>query len=532
MTKARKVKSLDQAMMLAKTGRIKAANAIYGQLLKDKPRNPAILRAVISFHNRYSLRFRRALPAVRLLLELRPQSADAHMLAAETLGNCGRLTQAEKHAQTALQLAADDPDARFVAAFIAMQRRHYDAALRHLDHALTLRPDHPPILLQKARAMIGLGQIDEARALCRALLDKNPDDVNAIGVYVNAAPIASDDPVFAYLQNDLLPRLRKVGGAHLAHLLKLIGKAQNDIGAYDAAFANYTRAKALLPMRYDAKRYAAFVRTLCTQIARADYFGRGNQSDTPVLIVGMPRSGVTLLEQVLTGHAQIASAGDSTSLHAIVQDTKVRTHQGADMVQAIKQIPDAAAQNSAARYLAETAQPDARRIIDKTLHNFELLGFFATMLPRARIIHIRRDPMDTCVSCYMQNLPPRHTYTQSLDALGHTYVHYDKLMRHWATVLPNPILELTYEDTITDREGVAKRAVEFLGLDWDPSCLGQDSPNRTNSPLTWQARAPIYTASLHRWRRYEPHLDPLKKRLACLYPDGFDAFATPVGVAK
>lgn len=531
MGKLRQDKRLEQAMTLAKAGKTADANKIYEDLLARKPRNLAVLQAVIQFHNRYSLRFRRALPAVRQLLELRPKSANAHMLAAETLANCRRLPQAHLHAQTALEQAPDDPDIRFIAAFVAMEQQHYQTALAHLSHALKIRPDHTPSLIQKARALVGQGNIAEAQALCRALLKDAPNDINVIGVYVNAARLTPDDPVFAHLKDTLLPRYQKVGGSALAHLLKLIGKAQNDIGDYDAAFASYTRAKAVSPQRYDAKGYAQFVQTLCTNISRADYFGRGVPSDTPVLIVGMPRSGSTLLEQVLASHPDIASVGESSSLTAIVQDTKVRTHNGADLVQAIKGIPDAAARSCADRYLAETARADARRVVDKTLHNFELLGFLAVMLPKARILHIRRDPMDTCVSCYMQNLSAWHKYTQSLDALGHAYLQYDKLMAHWAKVLPNPMLTLTYEELIGDLPAAAQRAVDFLGLDWDPACLDyQASANQSRTLSAGQVREPIYTTSLQRWRRYEAHVDLLKKRLAPLYPDGFDA--PPVVAAK
>jgi hypothetical protein len=230
-----------------------------------------------------------------------------------------------------------------------------------------------------------------------------------------------------------------------------------------------------------------------------------------------------LIEQILASHPQVASIGESPNLHRIAEQIGVRRHNPSEMVRAIKQIPADGAVKLAQIYLNALDPLDARRVIDKSLHNFELLGFFATILPRARVIHMRRDPMDTCVSCYMQNLSAWHKYTQNLDALGHAYVQYDRLMKHWQTVLPNPMLDVSYEDTVQDIESVARRAVSFLGLDWDPACLDyQKTKNRTRTLSSGQVREPLYTTSLQRWRRYEPHLAPLKRHLAPFYPDGFD----------
>ncbi|WP_341366549.1 sulfotransferase [Yoonia sp. BS5-3] len=515
---------LDQALALARSGNIPAAGQLYDKLLAAKPKNIATLRAVIHFHNRYSARFRRALPALGTLLALRPKSAEAHAMAAETLCNCARLPQARRHADQALDLAPDDPDVLFIAAVVAMEQRDYQRALGYLAHARDLRPDHRPSLLQTGRALVATGELDQAQNLCRTLLASEPDDMNVIGLYIHASRVKPDDPIFLHLRDHILPRSEKIGGVHLSNVLKRLAKAHNDFGDYDAAFQLFARAKAVLPMKYDAAHYSHFVNTIRTEISAADYTGGGDLTQTPVLIVGMPRSGSTLLEQILASHAQIASAGENPSLNVIVQDTKARKHNGRDLVQAIKQIPEPAAHKLAARYLSETGQGDALRVLDKSLHNFELLGFFARLLPQARIIHMRRDPMDTCVSCYMQNLSAWHKYTQDLDALGHAYVHYDKLMAHWQQVLPNPILTVDYEEVVGDLEGQARRVVDFLGLDWDPACLDyQTSQNQSRTLSAGQVREPLYTSSMQRWRRYEQHLDPLKKRLQPLYPDGFDA---------
>ncbi len=511
----------DKAMALAKAGRIAEADAVFGKLLGKSPVRAKTLQAAILFHNRYSRRTRRAVPLVAALLKARPEAAQSHALAAETYANCSRFPLAKSHADKAVTLAPDDPDTLFIAAYAYLQSGAFGPALGFIDHALALEPDHRQARLQKGRALLGLGDTDGAVRIARALWEEQKDDMNAIGLFCDAAKLHNDDPILIHMRDVLLPAFRQVGGATLAHLLKLLGKAHNDFGDYHTALDYFDQAKAAQPLQYDAKRYAAFVDAQCKAISRADYFGKGTDHDSPVLIIGMPRSGSTLLEQILTAHPQIASAGESPSLNVMVQEIGVRRHHGGDITRAIKQIPAEAAPRFAQRYLDETRQGDEELTIDKSLHNFELLGFFATMFPKARILHVMRDPMDTCVSCYMQNLSAWHSYTQSLDALGHSYVLYRRLMDHWATALPNPMFNVRYEDLVTDTEAQARAAIDFLGLDWDPACLDfQSNANRSLTLSARQVREPLYTTSMQRWRRYEPHLEPLKKRLARFYPDG------------
>ena len=184
--------------------------------------------------------------------------------------------------------------------------------------------------------------------------------------------MAADDPVLAHLKLQILPPLAKTSGVAFADALKLLAKAHLDAGNHNAAYDAFSRAKSAAPMRRDEKGYASFIQTLCTSVTRADYATpTGDPSDQPVLIIGFPRSGSTLLEQMLTGHSQISSVGESPALPNLCQQTGMRPHYGGDMVSAIRQIPLDATHSFGKRYLAEIAcekyQP---RVIDKALHNF------------------------------------------------------------------------------------------------------------------------------------------------------------------
>jgi tetratricopeptide (TPR) repeat protein len=512
-----------KATALAKAGRIADAEAAFEALLADKNVRPATLKEAVLFHLRYSFKYRRALQLVGHLVKASPQHASSHALAAEALAHIGDLPAALKHADRAVGIDPDNADARFAAAFVALQRNAFADALAHADHALTIRPDHRPSQLQRGWALLGVGQAEDAAHLCRALWKKTPDDINVLGLYMDATSVTADDPIFQHMRDDLLPRYMQIGGDRLAHLLKLLGKGYNDQGAYTEAFQAFADAKAARVLPYDAAQYASYVNTLCEEVTRSDFPTRGLPDDRPVLIVGMPRSGSTLIEQILASHPKVASIGESPNLHRITQQIGIRRHNPTEMTRAIKQIPADGAVKLAKIYLSELDRIEARKIIDKSLHNFELLGIFAAMLPQARIIHIKRDPMDTCVSCYMQNLSPWHRYTQDLDDLGQSFVAYRKLMAHWTNILPNPILEMRYEDIVDDLEGQARKAVAFVGLDWDPACLDfQKGGQQSRTLSARQVRQPLYRSSMQRWRRYDTFLDPLKVCLAPLYPDGFD----------
>jgi hypothetical protein len=321
----------------------------------------------------------------------------------------------------------------------------------------------------------------------------------------------------------MLPAFIRRRDPRLSQLLGILGKASHDLGLYDAAFDYFNKSKAVTPNRYDAKAYDRYVAQIGANISRADYFGRGDVVDTPVFVVGMPRCGSTLLAQVLSGHPQIGSAGESRSLRRIMHEIGMKNHDGARMVKAIKEMPADAARRLAARYVSQTHQEGTQRTIDKSLHNFELLGFMGAMMPHARVIHVLRDPMDHCVSCYLQTLPAGHHYNRSLAAVAHAYRAHRRLMDHWKKTLPNPIMTVHYEDLVTDLEGTARGIIDFLGLDWDAACLDfQANENQVQTISVKQVRQPLYQSSIQRWRQYEAHLGPLKSGLAPFYPGGFD----------
>ncbi|MCZ6912502.1 MAG: sulfotransferase, partial [Proteobacteria bacterium] len=245
-----------------------------------------------------------------------------------------------------------------------------------------------------------------------------------------------------------------------------------------------------------------------------DSFGpRGSQSEQPVFIVGMPRSGTSLVEQVLASHPRVNGAGE---LRFIEQASRTPVGLYPDSVSTL----DARALEAAAEeYLKQLRDRggNIRHITDKYPANFLHIGFIRLLFPRASIIHCRRNPVDTCLSIYFQDFATANLYANRLEDIGAYYQCYQRLMEHWTDLGTDRLLTIDYEDLTADLEGQVRTMIEWLGLEWDPACLDYTGNPRAVSTLSrWQVRQPVYQSSVERWRRYEKHLGALLE----LFPDG------------
>ena len=279
---------------------------------------------------------------------------------------------------------------------------------------------------------------------------------------------------------------------------------------YDAAFTEYRQANELSKrygVRYDrASRTARVSRIIGTfdpaRLHRLQAFGQS--TERPVFIVGMPRSGTSLCEQILASHAQVRGAGElsfwQTALNAF-EAAGFGSQTAAGLIPGM-----------AAEYLQRLAavSADAGRVVDKGFH-FTALGLIHAALPQARFIHVRRHPIDTCLSIYFQYLSHQHPYANDLDDLLHYYGEYLRLTAHWRAVLPaSAYLEVPYEALIADPERWSRRMLEFLGLPWDPKVLDFHQTDRVVITLSkWQVRQKLNSSSAGRWHNYEKYVGPL-----------------------
>jgi Tfp pilus assembly protein PilF len=513
---------LDKVKALIRAGRHAEAERALLALKAQRPRDVAVLVCLAQVQSRYLKAHQAAVGTVEALLKLAPGVAAVQQEAAEAFAHVRRFDRAVDHAERALALAPRDADVLHVAGVVYQEAGRPEDAVRCLTSALAIRPDHLPSQLVMARNLRAMGEMDAARALCLKILARHPDNDIALSLYARTGRFTAEDPVYLRMRDVMLPALRARGGAAAAPVLRLMAKAETDLGHDDLAFALVGEAKRAEGLTHDPGVNGRFVAALTGGLSKADYFGApGDPSQVPVLIVGMPRSGSTLVEQMLAGHSEVAALGEAQFLRDVAVSAGFRDHDGAALVRIIKGMTADRAAALAGAYLARLPAGKAR-VVDKNLHNFELLGLFGRLFPKGRILHVVRDPLDTCVSCHLEPLGAWHSYAQDLGGLGRYYGQYRQVMDHWRKVLPNPMLEVRYEDVVADFEREARQVTAFLGLTWEAGVLDFRSVGRRAETLSvWQVRQPVYGSSVGRWRRVAGLLGPLKAELARFYPDGF-----------
>ena len=428
------------------------------------------------------------------------------------LAELRRFDEAAKALDRAAALAPDSAFTHQARGMILWQSGRSAEAVDSFRRVVEIAPDLASGWIYLGHVLRQIGRFAEAADCARQSLARRPGAVQAytlmasVGATADAAEIARlaasvDDP-----QMSISDR---------AALGFVLGKMLDEADRFDEAFAHYARANSLaLQMRCAAgERYSS------DQVARrvdesiemftSDYFLRirdwGEPSELPVFIVGMPRSGTSLVEQIASSHPDVFGAGelrDIGNIEALVQFTQCRPAQVKDAAR--KQL-------DRLRVLGGSAL----RVIDKMPANVERLGLIATLFPSARVILCRRDPRDTCLSCFFQRFSAGNLFSFDLAQCGRHHVHTDRLIAHWLKVLPLRMLQVQYEDLVADLEGQSRRIITFLDLPWNPACLDFHRKERTvQTSSAWQVRQPIYTRSVGRWRNYERHLEPLFEALS------------------
>jgi tetratricopeptide (TPR) repeat protein len=512
------------------------------------------------------LRQQRAAEAVaplRRALELQPGFAEAaYNLGWARLGS-GDDAGGVAALQRAVELRPDD--ARYLTALSAVlrERNWPEEALALAEHAFALAPQELSVRLTLARAARAIG--DTARAI--ELLEQAPErassallqstlaqlqwDAGAMDAAVAAAEAALALDPRAFTARTTLAIARPVVAATDPNLLALeaavaepaletierircleaIGKCREDLGEHAAAFASHAAAKALcrtVAPRYDHAQtleFEAACRELCADGTLQALAAHGSRSELPVFVVGMPRSGTSLVEQIIAAHPQAHGCGELIDMSNLARriNAAALAEGKAGFPRALRGLAARDVARLAEAHLARLvarAGPQARRIVDKMPVNHRLLGLIHVLFPRARIVVCRRDPLDTCVSIHSQRFGPGHEYAHDLGDLGRFYASCERLLALWREQLPLDLHEVRYEALVAAPEAESRRLIAALGLEWDDRCLdthAQARAARTSS--AWQVQQPIYTSSVGRWRRHGDALAPL---IAALRAEGVE----------
>jgi tetratricopeptide (TPR) repeat protein len=356
------------------------------------------------------------------------------------------------------------------------------------------------------------GQFQEAEESSLRALAIDPDFPNAWAGIAGHRKMTPEDGPWLKATSALVAK--RLPLRHTITLRYALGKYFDDLKQYDQAFAQYQQANELSKsygLRYDATAHSDRVNRI---IAASDadslrrLQARAHSSDRPVFIVGMPRSGTSLTEQILASHPAVFGAGELTywgRSFTAFEEAGLNSDSAAELIPGF-----------AAAYLDRlaTLSKDALKVVDKMPENFMNLGLIHAAFPHARIIHMRRHPIDTCLSIYFQYLMINtHAYSNDFADMAHYYGEYLRLMDHWRDTIPAEVLlEIPYEGLIDDQEGWSRRMIEFIGLPWDPQCLDFHKTERVVATSSnWQVRQRIHAASAGRFKNYEKFVEPLRR---------------------
>jgi tetratricopeptide (TPR) repeat protein len=529
------------------------AQQAYAQHLRWSSRDPQLLAAGAAL---VEGRIPEAERLLRERLRQAPSDVAAMRMLAEVAIRIGRNQEAISLLECALELAPDFREARHNLALVLQRDSQSERALAHIEQLLPAAPRNPTLLVLKAAALCRIGDYDEANAIYRDVLARHGNSSRiwlshghalktagrqdeAIHAYRRAAELdtgfgeawwsLANLKTFRFTDADIATMRSRLqdpalSDEHRLHFEFALGKALEDAREYEASFSHYARGNALRLAKtpYRARENSARTQRALDQYTQEFFAARegwGLPDADPIFIVGLPRAGSTLVEQILSSHSAVEGTMELPEVIALTRSLRRSAGDGRegnyhavlagldrDEVRALGE-----------RYLERTRvhrKAGAPYFIDKMPNNFAHLGLIHLMLPNARIVDARRDAMACCFSAFKQHFAQGQNYTYSLSDLGGYYRDYVALMAHFDEVLPGRVHRVQYEEMVADTEGETRRLLAYCGLPFEDGCLRffeNERPVRTAS--SEQVRRPIFRDGLEQWRNYEPWLGPLAEAL-------------------
>ena len=454
-------------------------------------------------------------------LTIRPQHIDSWMGLADTYRNLGLTAEELEACQTMQALAPQDPIIATRTAESLITAGSYDRAARILDDVLSKKPNMASAYHLKGELLTILGDFTEACKQFEAALNISPDFTQ---VYVNLVAIKKyslADQLVVYLetntQNDHWKEPSQKVNVHFS-----LGKIYADNHDYTRAFMHYLQGNTLFrqTVEYSTDSQRQYFSGIKQHLGR-DFIVRqkfiAEYSNKPVFIVGMPRSGTSLIEQILANHPDIHGGGELTFLSNAIRRC-LGVNFRLDFSHSLVTLENVVLRDISNEYLRNirAIAPNASRVTDKMPSNFMQIGLISALFPNAQIIHCRRDPLDTCVSCFTTLFKNGQSFSYDLRELGEFYRLYEDLMKYWYELLPpGMIIDVQYERLVHDLENEVRKLIGHLGVEWDPVCLKfQDAERPVRTASTYQVRQPMYQSSVGRWRIYGEYLQPLIDALA------------------
>jgi len=431
----------------------------------------------------------------------------------------GRRADAEHYLLKGLDIKPNDPDLHYQLGCLYHDQTRLDRASDALNLALKLKPDHLNAQQRLGEVLQALGQTDEAEACFRRVIEQSshdPDAHRSLAYLKRFTEYSTDVELMVASHKDSSDK-----GMDRIALAFALGKVFEDLEQYDKSFAYIEEANRLHRSLYhfSIDQEAAFFETYRKAFTK-DWFdktasGAAISDEMPIFVLGMPRSGTSLVEQILASHASVFGAGEV--FFATEFDNSVAQITGKPFPQSITDVDSEILKQSAQSYVQNLrmAAGGSARVTDKLPHNFMRVGLLSAVMPNAKIIHCVRDPMDTCLSIFTHFFSSAHGYASDLKELGQYYRLYEQLMNHWEVTFPGCMYKVSYEDLVMNHEHEIRKLLDYCGLSFEPGCLQFHQTVRpVTTPSATQVRQPLYQRAVSRWKRFEKHLQPLSMGLS------------------
>ncbi|MBO6564608.1 MAG: sulfotransferase [Pseudomonadales bacterium] len=429
----------------------------------------------------------------------------------------GNFAEAEKIYREILKKDAQQPDALHLLGLIRMEQENDEEAVKLMEQALGLFPSASHFHHNIAGLYRRTGRLEEAEARFREAIRLKPDYGEAYQGLAEMVKFQTDDPLIKQVDEQL--RTGKLEDANRSYFHFAAGKILDDIGKHSEAFRHYVAGNRLANRNFETNAFRESIKNLlyyCSRSFAERNAGSGIDSEAPVFVVGMPRSGTTLVEQILSSHSEVFGAGELNEMKFVAAKTQQLSKFDQAYPASLPGLRKDDYANLADAYLRRLQQLSGDggfgRYIDKHPLNFQFVGLIYAMFPNARIIHTVRNPLDTCLSCYFQNFTKGQDYSFDLTALAHFYNDYRRVMEHWETIYPGKIYTVCYEDLVENQEEETRRLLEFMGLEFEQNCIDFHKTDRKVSTASFlQVRKPIYKSSKKRWVNYRQELSEVAR---------------------
>lgn len=532
----------------ASLGQMNEAHEYYQKALTLQPDDPGLLNNLgnaLYLDNKLD----EAADIFQRVVTIKPDYADAH----NNLGNIYKALNdndlAIKHYELAVKLNPGLGKTLLNLGHMFAERiGHPDVALSYFKKALVIEPDNieafggitnmlrfqgklddaldmikltqkklkdkPAAIAAEADIYERRGDYDEAYKIVRGMLDNNTADSMAINIFLRICH-KYDCCDEALAEGEKLVSNPYVTGVHLQNTHFELGKLYDRLKRYDEAFKHYEAGNKILYVEFDLDAFKTRIDNIIMTFNSETLENTAKSSietSLPIFIVGLPRSGTSLTEQILSSHPEVEGAGELNDINDIVGCLPSTVGSVQPYPQCITSLTTNTCNSIAQKYINKLTDlcGQNRFITDKMPHNFLNIGLISLLFPQAKIIHCVRDHRDTCLSIYFQNFGCLHPYSTRLEWLGAYYHEYARIMKHWGKVIKTPVYTVRYDDMVNDQEHTTRKLLEHCNLEWNDACMNFNKSKRVVATASYeQVKQKIYTKSLARWKKYEKHLKPL-----------------------